>query len=313
MLLPPTTPYAHHPVLLRRDAVDAGIADKVLHRMVRSGVMRRLRQGVYVDADAWSTASAVDRHLLLCHGVRRLYDDGVALSHSSAALTWGAPSFGLSPEDVHLTHLDGVAGRRQARVTHHRGICLVDDVTRDELGWITSPARTLVDSAKTLAMEAAIVMADWMLHAGLTTKAELWAALDRQEESPYTLRIRSVIAGSEPLTESVGESRTRYRIRQAGLPRPVPQFVITDDHGRFVARVDFAWPGLGVVLEFDGLVKYGELVPRGATMLDVVRAEKRRDRDLAALGWIVIRIEWSDLAHPAAFLDRLARVLSRAA
>ena len=41
-----------------------------------------------------------------------------------------------------------------------------------------------------------------------------------------------------------------------GLPLPIPQYKIYDDSGRLVAVVDFAWPELGLFVEFDGKVKY---------------------------------------------------------
>lgn len=300
-------------VLLRREALELGIDDKRLARMVRAGDLVRLRQGVYADALAWESCDNRTKHLLLATAVRRLYGDNVALSHVSAALAYGAPDWQLGFDSVHLTHVDGFAGRRQARTIHHRGGCYVDDLRKDEHGWITTPARTFVDVAKTVPTVVGLVIADWMLHRGLVTKGQLWDALDRQEVAPYTLRIRAVIAHAEPLSESVGETRTRFEFRAAGLPDPVPQLVIRDDRGRFIARVDFAWPELMVIVEFDGLVKYSELLPPGMTMLDVIRLEKRRDRELAALGWTVIRLEWDDLTKPGLVMDRIGQALSRRA
>ena len=300
-------------VLLRREALELGVDDKRLARMVGAGDLVRLRHGIYADARVWGKADSRTRHLLLATGVRRLYGDTVALSHVSAALAYGAPDWQLGYDSVHVTHLNGFAGRRQARTVHHRGGCYVDDLTVDEHGWITTPARTFVDVAKSLPTAVALVVADWILHKGLATKDQLWDALDRQGEAPYTLRIRAVIAHADPLAESVGETRSRYEFRAAGLPDPVPQLEIRDARGRFLARVDFAWPELKVIVEFDGRVKYDDMLKPGQTILDVIRAEKRRDRDLAALGWTVIRIEWDDLATPGPVMQRIRQALSRRA
>lgn len=300
-------------VLLRREALELGIDDKRLVRMVRAGDLVRLRQGVYADARVWAKADARTKHLLLATGVRRLYGDTVALSHVSAALAYGAPDWQLGFDSVHVTHLNGFAGRRQARTVHHRGACYVDDLTLDEHGWITTPARTFVDVVKSVPTAVGLVVADWILHKGLATKGQLWDALDRQVEAPYTLRVRSVIANADPRSESVGETRSRFEFRAAGLPDPIPQFEIRDPRGRFLGRVDFAWPELKVIVEFDGLVKYDKLLKPGQTMLDVIREEKRRDRNLAALGWTVIRIEWDDLATPGPVMERIRQALSRRA
>ena len=41
-------------------------------------------------------------------------------------------------------------------------------------------------------------------------------------------------------------------IRAAGLPTPTRQFVVRDTGDLFVARVDLAWPELGIFIELDG-------------------------------------------------------------
>lgn len=80
---------------------------------------------------------------------------------------------------------------------------------------------------------------------------------------------------------------------------PEPQYEIKDANGRVVARVDFAWPELGVFLEFDGMVKYQKPLREGETASDVVVREKQRQDLICRLtGWRCIRIVWADLAHP---------------
>jgi hypothetical protein len=67
-----------------------------------------------------------------------------------------------------------------------------------------------------------------------------------------------------------------------------------------VARLDFAWPDLGVWVEFDGRVKYERLRKEGERASDVVLRERDRERMISRLtGWRCVRIAWSDLADPA--------------
>ena len=75
----------------------------------------------------------------------RQYDDHVAFSHSSAVIQHGGPTWGLDLSSVHLTHLTG-GGRKGARV-HHHGACRVQDLTRIDDHWVTSPTRTVLDTA----------------------------------------------------------------------------------------------------------------------------------------------------------------------
>lgn len=73
---------------------------------------------------------------------------------------------------------------------------------------------------------------------------------------------------------------------RARLPAPIQQAVIRSD-GRFVARVDFLWEEAKLVVEVDGMAKYQEA---GA-----LRDEKRRQNELVALGYTVLRFTWSDI------------------
>jgi hypothetical protein len=81
-----------------------------------------------------------------------------------------------------------------------------------------------------------------------------------------------------------------------------------DDFGNLVARVDFWWEAAGVVGEFDGMVKYGELLRPGQTVEDVIGAEKFREQALVASGCKVIRWTWRDLWNDQ-LEDRLRHAL----
>jgi len=100
--------------------------------------------------------------------------------------------------------------------------------------------------------------------------------------------------------ESVGEHRTLYLTWRQGLPAPIPQYeVFHPDTGELVAVVDFAWPELGLFLEFDGKIKYQKLLKEGESPSDVVIREKRREELVCRLtGWRCIRIVWADLYRP---------------
>ena len=81
---------------------------------------------------------------------------------------------------------------------------------------------------------------------------------------------------ADPRAESPGESFSRARFSEWGLPAPQLQKSFVDETGRILARVDFWWEQFSLVGEFDGAVKYGELLEPGERVEDVVLAEKRR-------------------------------------
>ena len=89
---------------------------------------------------------------------------------------------------------------------------------------------------------------------------------------------RRALASADPKLESVLERELLTLLRRAGL-RPVAQYVVTSA-GRFVARVDFALPGILLAIEADGYDTHAR------------RLGFERDREKAALlqlaGWSLL-------------------------
>jgi hypothetical protein len=131
---------------------------------------------------------------------------------------------------------------------------------------------------------------------------------------PDTLTTDLVIRLADGRSESVGETRTRHLCWTQHLPAPVPQFEVRDRHGTVVARVDLAWPELGVFLEFDGKQKYLRFRREGESVTDAVLREKAREDLVRELtGWRCIRIIWADLNRPAATATRIRAMFRSAA
>jgi len=302
-------------ILLRRDALLAGVDDKALAHSVRAGRIVRLRQGAYALRPRWDEADAVGRHRLLVSAVRQQYrGEDVALSHVSACLEQGGPSWRLDLSHAHLTHLDGRGGRRGARIVHHHGECLVGDLTRDAAGWVTSPTRTALDTASTAEREPAVAVLDWYLHNGLTTSEDLAEGFRRMTTWPHTLALQIAVRLADGSAESVGETRTRLLLRDQRLPQPVPQFEVFHPSGRLAGRVDFAWPEQRTMLEFDGKEKYLRFRRPGESIEEAVLREKRREDQLRELtGWTMVRLTWADLDMPQATAARIRRAFRVAA
>ena len=87
-------------------------------------------------------------------------------------------------------------------------------------------------------------------------------------------------------------------MRRSGLPEPGVQITIYAPDGTFIGRADLGYPELGVLIEFDGLIKYSKLLKPGERAPDVVLAEKLREDRLRDLGYLVVRLVWSELADP---------------
>ena len=182
----------------------------------------------------------------------------------------------------------------------------VDEIVMVDGVVVTSMARTVVDIARTVPFEQAVVVSDAALARGLVDGPALAEALLRTIGWRGAPAARRAVAFADPGAESVGESRSRVAIMRAGLPRPVLQWEVPDRSGHLIGRTDFGWPDLGAVGEFDGEVKYGRLLRPGQSPGDVVFAEKVREDRIRATELGMARWVWHELGP--AFAPVAARI-----
>jgi hypothetical protein len=303
-----------HGILLRRDAIRRGFDDDWLARQRRAGTLVRMRHGAYVDAGVWGRATRAQRHDLTSRAVMRWYDDRVALSHVSNIVRRGGPDWGLDLTNVHLTNLFGHGDRTKAGIVHHRGTCRVGDVSRLDDAWATSPARAAMETAVIAGRDPAVCVLDWMLNTRQTTMQELSTHVDplmREWAGSVDLGHRLGLADGR--RESVGESRTGLFLDDHGFVAE-PQWGVHRPSGRLAGRTDFALHREGVMIEFDGMVKYGRLLKPGQTIADVIMPERAREKLLEELtGYWMFRVVWTDLQDQEALRERLDHVIGRAA
>jgi hypothetical protein len=285
--------------MLRKHLVELGYSDRAIAAHVKGGDWVKVRHGAYTDAHTWNALDDAGRHALVARAVVAQARVDVVVSHASALPFLGAPTWGVDLELVHVTRRNGTTGRKEAGVSPHRGAIIEGDVVeRDGLD-VMAPTRVALEVTTVTSVEAAMCVVSHLLHTQQTTMQQLQTRYELMKRWPETLPTDLVLRLADERFESVGECRTYYLCFREGLPMPEPQYKVRDESGRVVARVDFAWPELGVFLEFDGKIKYEKLLEDGQRASDVVLAEKRREQMICRLtGWRCIRIDWSDLAHP---------------
>jgi hypothetical protein len=170
----------------------------------------------------------------------------------------------------------------------------------------TNGLQTLVDLA------AVVDDATWeqMLESGLrkklTTIGEIEAALATRRIRGAA-RIRRVFAlrrPDAPPTESLLETLMVQLAREVpGLAPPARQVVVCHSDGRFVARVDLAWPQLGLFIEIDGEHHLGQPVYDASRETAVV----------AATGWLCGRFTWTEVVrHRKHTIRRLTQLVEQA-
>jgi len=293
-------------VFLRSEAMALGYDDRAIALQVRAGVWHRVRRGAYTFGDVWEAADARMRHAIRARAVARAAKTDVVLSHTTAVLEHTATHWGLDLTDIHLTRLDGRTGRAEAGVRQHRGRVHPGDLGGTAHLRVMAPARAALELTAVAGTEQSLVSINAMLHAGSFTVEDLRARYAAMKYWPGALATDLVIRLADPRLESAGETRSAYALWREGLPTWEPQYRIEDRSGRFVARLDFAWPELRVWVEFDGREKYLRFRRDGETIADAVLREKRREERVRELtGWICVRITWADLADPRRVAARI--------
>lgn len=291
----------------------AGYDDRAIGRAVRLRTWVRVRPGAYTFSDLW-TDGAEQQHHVRGRAVAHKLGPSVALSHTTAALEHGIRVWDADLSQVHVTRLDGGAGRTEAGVVHHEGLTLPSDLRTIDGVLVTHPARAAIETASLVSPEAGLGPLDSALQLGKTDRPELDTTFSLMRSWPDMQGVQIPVRMADAGAQSIGESRTRYLCYAFNLPAPELQHEVFDRDGRLLGVTDFAWPQYGLLGEFDGKVKYERYLRPGETPGDAVFREKRREDLLCEqLGWRMIRIVWADLYRAAETAARISRMLRLAA
>lgn len=299
-------------VVTRAQARAAGYADDEINLLVRRREWISLRRGAYVERDGIDTMSDVQRHLALVHAVVRSLRAPAVVSHVSAAVLHGLPTWGLDLSEVHVSRRDLHSPRHEAGVHHHCGALPdVDVITVADLR-VTNLARTAIDTARASSFEAGVVVADAAFARDPDGQRLALERLNTMRDWAGARQAGSVVEFADGRSESVGESRCRVCFREAGLPRPKLQYEVRTPQHRFVGRSDYYFEEFRTLGEFDGKGKYLRDLGGGQNAGDVVWREKKREDRLRELGFEVGRVVWAELDKPGLVGHRFRRLFQRA-
>jgi hypothetical protein len=174
---------------------------------------------------------------------------GTVVSHLSAASVWGLLP---PPELPHVTVPRGSSGRFRGAVIHHATVDS-SDRCRFQRFPTTAVARTIVDCAALLD-QAALDGLDAAIGRGLCRYRQIRAARRHAGRVKGGDRLTAALGpyagGARPRSEK--EAHVLRLFHNWGLPPPECQYVIRDERGRFLAKVDFAWVPWRFGLEYDG-------------------------------------------------------------
>lgn len=276
---------------LGRDAVRHGLLTR---RQLRGSTWRRLFDDVYIHRDAEVT------HDVLARAAALRVSEAVVTGWSAAAL-WGVDAVPVGA-DVEVTVPPAVHRARVRGIRSRRATLRPDEVWRRRGVPVTTPAATVLRLAAVLPLDDAVVAVDQFIATGLVELRDVRARA-ATARGPGSARAREVCGLADGLAGSPQETRLRLLIVRSELPVPVAQHTVEHD-GRFVARVDFAWPEHKLALEYDGLwhAETGQFAK-----------DRQRLNRLRAAGWQVVHVTAADMRHPGRLLSLIAAALASTA
>lgn len=300
----PTSAPWREQFVLSRDFRALGRHSELVSR-VRCGELLPIIAGVYRFATAVTpdeTRVADDAFLAKIRATQLLSAAPLQFRNHAAAAVWDLPMVGRWPERVAIMAAPAPGGRSNATLARSYLGHPAAAVMRDGL-LVTTLARTVADVARVAPFGTATAMTDAALHghretAGHPLRQRLDGEVAQHEFATLgrvvgAARARCVLEFADAASESAGESFSRVGIRMLSLPAPQLQVPFADARGP-IGVVDFFWRQFGVIGEFDGRGKYlREEFTLGRPIADIVMAEKARENRLRALGFVVVRWDWS--------------------
>jgi hypothetical protein len=260
---------------------------------LRTRAWRRLRPDVYCDAGLPLT------HRLQARGIALVAPPEAVFGGRTAAVLWGAKDLAGPEDPVELIVPPGVRWHPAPGTVVRTATTTGDVVTDDVLRW-TGRTRTATDLIRRGNLDDAIVLLDQLVQADVVELAAVRAAARALPRCRGSRQAREAAALADGLAESPQETRLRLVLVRSGLPLPVAQFRV-EDHGRFVARVDFGYPEQRLAIEYDGMW-HGEA--------QQVPKDRQRLNRLLASGWRVFFVTAAALWQPDRLIARIAAALA---
>ncbi|MCW2541436.1 MAG: hypothetical protein JWN95_3161 [Frankiales bacterium] len=284
----PAVAKRQHGVIARAQLDDAGVGRGAIARLVQRGALVRAARGIYRVRGAAETYESM---LWLA----QLATNGV-LGYATACQLWGmiteqpSPITVILPADRRAASPAGVQIRYRSHLQSYSvrwGLKVSDrvDALFDHLGTLPgSEATPLFDRA---------MQRGWMspLDIELRLRSSGWG----------TQRIRSLsrLLGTRAASEL--ERRFHRLLQAAGVTGWIANFEVRV-RGAMIALVDVAFAEHLLAIELDGMAYHSDAAR--------FRRDRRRQNQLVAAGWRVLRFTWDDVLHrPSEVVANVVRQL----
>ncbi len=269
-----------------------GLSRHELQCLIDSGVVRRVIRGVLLDG------TIDESREIRCAALSLVVPPHVVICRSTAAWLWGVEAYepekrgSLALECIVPHHL---ARQRRPGVRTYEAHINPRDVTYLNGIRVTTPERTAVDLLRWLRRPFALGAVDAMAHADLVETVKLRRRVAALTRYPGARQARALSPLVDRRVESAGESWSRLRLVDAGLPCPEPQIEVLDRHGQVVYRLDNGYRRSRIGVEYDGLQFHSDH--------DAAADEFRRARLRREFGWHVVTCDRAAVLGPDPWLE----------
>lgn len=192
----------------------------------------------------------------------------------------------------------------------HRSGDLADfEVTEVEGLRATDPTRTLGDLGAVCDVDTVERALESALRRGITSVSRLecrCAALGRKGRAGTKVLRAAMARRADQASPTESDLETLYLqvLRDHGVPLPERQYRVVH-HGRFLGRLDMAYPPAKVFVELDGWASHSSR--------QAFHHDRLSQNDFVAAGWSPLRFTWRDVHdRPAETAERTLEVLTRA-
>jgi very-short-patch-repair endonuclease len=279
-------------VIARRDLERCGLSADEIDGLIRRRQLAALLPGVY-------SPRPVPRSRAQAEWAAVLWSGGV-LSHGTAARWWRLPV--TLPRRVHVTVADRRFRKASSEVRIHRVPLEPAEYTYASGLPLTTRGRTVIDLLRTERYEVVRDLRDRALQQGWLDLAAITGSVSRQIGRTGNAQLRRLVAELEPGAHAESERRLHTLLRKAGLSGWYPQFEVRI--GNRTAYVDVAFPEYRLAIEVDGRRYHDDTTER-------FESDRRRQNDLIASGWRVLRFTWSMLVtEPDRVIARIVQLLA---
>lgn len=296
----------HLGIISASTLVGFGCCDRNVDQMVERQELVRMLPGVLRSAQ-WPC----NREQILAAVCAR--NPAAMIGFTSAGQLWGLRR--MSDPRIHVLVPHGRSPQMAGVVVHRcRRIDPVDLVQRPDGIRLTSPPRTIFDSADMIGSEATASVLEQLLNEQTVTFGTISDTVRRlyHPQRPGSKTVLAVIR-SRPIWRAALQSDLEFKvleeISRQSLPVPATQFLVRlPDRDRNIA-IDFAWPEFKLAVEVDHPAWHDGAIDS--------HTDKGRDRKLATMGWASARITDMDvnggLREAVADIGRILALLGAAA